>query len=529
VSGDAWRRLALLPLPIAVAIGMGALQALRGPYYAWHNLDPSYPYLFGMLNLVNGRPVGIFEHPGIPVQEIGAALLLLAGGFRDAPSLTREVLADPEPYLAFIGAGFLVLLCCALVFLGWAVLVTTRKLWMALLAQSGPLLSPQTMLEDFVPVVSPEPILMSASLLFAGALVLILRGDWPRMRRRDLGLLGGAAALGIATKLPFAPLLVVLPVLLFRRWRAAFIVLLFFCGVAIVLFAPAYSRFLDTIGYAEGLFWSFGSSGQTVIDPARYLRTLQGLILQQWPIAAVCLVAVVTLAAAFRDRRRDDPQRLLLALLVIVFVGVGLLGAKLYQPRYLNGALVLTGLLVAVATEMQARWLERPRHRTAAIVAGIVAAAAIGLGAARDVERRMNGFVANAAASAQLTEILRSSFPQCRVVPYYAATDLTYALKYGFDYARIRDEPYGAILEEIYGPRVFFRIWSREFQTWRAMTTVEEVMARDPCVVLRGSIRGVLDADPKLKALVTDECTLGGETLYVIGRRCQNLDQPRRY
>jgi hypothetical protein len=215
-------------------------------------------------------------------------------------------------------------------------------------------------------------------------------------------------------------------------------------GVAIVLFAPAYSRLLDTIGYAEGLFWSFGWSGQTVIDPVLYLRTLQGLILQEWPIAAVCLVAV-------------------------------------------------------------------------------------GLAAARDVERRMSGFIANAGASMQLTALLEAGSPECRVVPYYAATDLAYALKYGLDYARIRDEPYGAVLEETYGPRVFFRIWSREFQTWRAMTTVEEVMASDPCVVLRGSIRGVLDADPKLKALVTDECTLGGETLYVIGRRCQNLVQPRRY
>ena len=65
----------------ALALAGMAAGAWRRPYFL--DYDPEYAYLLNSLNLLEMSVPGHFDHPGTPLQEFGALVLLvqwLAGG-----------------------------------------------------------------------------------------------------------------------------------------------------------------------------------------------------------------------------------------------------------------------------------------------------------------------------------------------------------------------------------------------------------------------------------------------------------------
>jgi len=507
------RRWILLALaPALVAATMGFLQMLRGPFWSLGNADPSYPYLFGMLNLLNGRTVAIYEHPGIPVQTLGAAVLWAVGGFSDPALITARVLAEPELYLWLVSVCFLGVLALSLVFMGYAVLHSTRKPWMAGLAQSGPLLSVSPMLGD-TPIVGPEPMLMAAALLFAAATVSITR-ERDKPQTGNIILLALSAALGITTKLTFAPLLIVPPIVFFRRWRTGSLWLVIFLASVCVLMLPAHQRFHETIVWVRALFWGsgfYGSGAHTIIDPAVYVHALGDMLAENAAIYLLALIGIITLASSFQ-RGGEDKRRSLLGLLLLIVLGVSLMSAKSYNPRYLNAGLVLSGLLIAAVAEFYGR---------RAALAGIVAALVLGVVTFGDAEARIAARVANNRAAEKLTGLLRTEFVGCQVAPYYLSGDPVYALKFGYDWARIEDDPYWKALHVLYGDRLFFDIWVRRFETWSGVATLADVLDHQPCVIFRGTPRALFKEDAILGRYVTEECHWGAEAVYVTGRHCR--------
>jgi hypothetical protein len=506
-------------LPLCVCAIMGSVQLLRGPFSSLANSDPAYPYLFGMLNLLNGRTVAMYEHPGVPVQELGVAILWAAGGFHDAASITRDVLANPEPYLRLVSLGFLAALATSLVVLGWAVLCATGKPWMAALAQCGPLLSVETFLGDTT-LVSPEPLLMTASLLFAAASVLIVRqGETPGR----IALLAGAAALGITTKFTFGPLFLIPPVLLFRRWRKAALWLGLFIGGVLVLMFPARRRVHVMATWVDNLFWGsgfYGTGAQTIVDPLAYMRGLVDMMANNWPIYLVGLAGAATLGLSFWRDKTNGGSRLTLGLLLVVLLAVSLMAAKLYTARYLNAGVVLSGLLIATTAEFYGR--------RAALV-GIVATVALLLIAGREARARVLRHADENRAAAELTVLLREKLPGCAVAPFYFSGDPVYALRFGLDYARVGKIPYSEILMARYGDRLFFNIGSRTFNDWRNRSIpFGEALAMHGCLILRGVARDSVMADPEVSPYILDRCSWGVEAIYVAGGQCRTAFEGQR-
>jgi hypothetical protein len=500
------------PAPVVICSLMAILQVVRGPFWSLGNADPSYPYLFGMLNLLNGRTVAIYEHPGVPVQAFGAAILWIAGGLSDPASTTRHVLADPEPYLWLVSLALVGILALSLFVLGYSVFRATGKLWMAALAQSGPALSVSPMLWD-TPIVGPETLLMVAALLFASAVVPIAR-EQAKPRTGDVAMLALYAALGVTTKLTFVPLLIIPPVLFFRRWRSALLWLVIFLASVCVLMFPAHRRFAQTIVWVRQLFWGsgfYGSGARTIVDPAAYFHALRDMLVQNWAVYGLVLIGSITLAVSLW-RGGEDKRRLLLALLLLTMLGVSLMAAKSYNPRYLNAGLVLAGLLVAVIAEF---------HPRRAALAGVIGAVVLGAVAIRDAQRYLTVIAANNRAAVELTELLRTEFVGCEVAPYYVSGDPVYALRFGYDWARVENDPYGQILSDLYGDRLFFDIWERRFKGWRGAVPVADVLKRHPCVIFRGTNHAPLRDDAVLGGYITEECHGGAEVVYVAGRHCK--------
>jgi hypothetical protein len=86
-------------VPIAVAVAVLVLGlcigGFLGPYYGKSRLDPNYQYLLNGLAVLKGQVPGHTDHPGTPVQELGAVAILLKWLITDrlpiASAATREL------------------------------------------------------------------------------------------------------------------------------------------------------------------------------------------------------------------------------------------------------------------------------------------------------------------------------------------------------------------------------------------------------------------------------------------------------
>ena len=72
---------------------------IRGPFSLGSNSDPSYAYLFNALSVSQGLPVGHLDHPGTPVQSLGAIVINSINFINHKPDVISEVLKNPEYFL----------------------------------------------------------------------------------------------------------------------------------------------------------------------------------------------------------------------------------------------------------------------------------------------------------------------------------------------------------------------------------------------------------------------------------------------
>jgi hypothetical protein len=92
----------LLPLPLAWLALSTLLAVVRGPFYQPEWTDPEYDYLMNALAVAHGETPYQVDHPGTPLQVLGAWSLRIVDVVAPAArgeTLTDRVLLDPEHYL----------------------------------------------------------------------------------------------------------------------------------------------------------------------------------------------------------------------------------------------------------------------------------------------------------------------------------------------------------------------------------------------------------------------------------------------
>src|SRR6185436_1662443 len=136
------RPLKLVALGLAPVLYVAAglvLKASRGPYWLGTNADPEYAYLFNALSIAGGHAPYHVDHPGTPLQMLGAVVLRAIALASGCDALVPDVIARPETYLT------------------------------ALLVQASPRLFLATSVE--LSRVRPEPLLIALSSVYGAVLL----------------------------------------------------------------------------------------------------------------------------------------------------------------------------------------------------------------------------------------------------------------------------------------------------------------------------------------------------------------------
>ena len=111
-------------------------------YYFTSAYDPAYAFLFNGLNLAEGElGSGLAGFPGTTVQIFVALMIRLGYLFREATSLTEDVLTNPEYYLNIASYGIILLISLSLLFSGTILYKHTHNIGISLAIQLVPFLS----------------------------------------------------------------------------------------------------------------------------------------------------------------------------------------------------------------------------------------------------------------------------------------------------------------------------------------------------------------------------------------------------
>jgi hypothetical protein len=210
-------------LPIAYVIAYLFVGNKKGPYFWTPNQDPDYAYLANSLVLTLFQAPRHTDHPGTPLQMLGAIAIWVGHFWRSLfnPALPKDaatdVLTDPEPFLHLINFALLLLTAIALFALGYAVYRFSQNLILMLIAQISPFLMIQTHLGGEPSRVSPDVLVFCISQLLALVLIRYLYTDGAGRSRKFALQLGSVIGLGMATKVTFIPMFLFF--LLPRGWK----------------------------------------------------------------------------------------------------------------------------------------------------------------------------------------------------------------------------------------------------------------------------------------------------------------------
>jgi len=497
-----WReRGALLLLPLAFLAAELLLRYHGLPYWLWFNLDPSYIYLIGGLNILQHAPPAQFQHPGVPVQLVVAA----AAWFTPA----AERLKDAEIILTRASDAMLAFDAAMLWLMGSCIRRRADTLLPALFAQLAPFITMLTLKHGIE--VEPEPLLLGAVALLVATMV----EDAVVPRTASLLGMAFAVAFGAACKITFAPLgLAPLIAMQSGARRFAYIV------AAAILFAlwmaPEIPNLAPMTAWFTALAQGSGTYGhgpQTVVAWATYPHHFAKLFFARPLFLAAFAAGVVALILG----RRDAPgARLLLAPLTAQLVQIALV-AKHPSGHYILPALELAGPVLGLAwfVATESGWLS-PRL-TGPIGAIALAVIVIAQGIAfvgQDAEMRSR------AVAAQAIDLARD-LPRCAHVYDFMASAPSAAWFYNDSYSGQR---YAAQLKALMPLDDYFaEPWRGSIENWDGAVPAAALAQRYPCIALRSAEPNAVDVLAKqfgARFAHAARCRAGDEDILVAGAGC---------
>jgi hypothetical protein len=298
-----------LIIPVFLFIISNSLKNSQGPYFTRGQYDPSYTYLISSLNLAQFSGVAHVDHPGTPVQVIGALVIRLVY-FLDHKenSLAKEVLMNPEKYLDKINYTFLIIDCFGLFILGVISYKVYSSILISLLLQLTPFTS-ISILAHFT-FVRPENFLAFVILIFISGLILFTNEKDLNAKKylRYIIFFGIVSGLAIATKITFFPLAII-PFVLFRgiKFKLSYLAIV---SVSFLFFVLPALSFENINYFAQWIYdlilhdKKYGRGESNFIDLYSFLHNIKSILFKEWffdlAFFFVCLSLAMCLLPKFK-------------------------------------------------------------------------------------------------------------------------------------------------------------------------------------------------------------------------------------
>ncbi|MEK7269952.1 MAG: hypothetical protein AAB215_03315 [Planctomycetota bacterium] len=504
------------------------------PYWMHGHSDPDYAYLMNSLRMAELRAPYIVEHPGTPLHALGAIVIRTMHMFSFEQDMTKDVLEQSEAYLVGINRVVMVMFLASMLGAGFLALNTTKRILPALLVQTAPFAAHACLMAPAR--VSPEPILLMCAIWYSAFIFMAERCDGNSRSWVLPAAFGIVSGVALATKLTFAPLLI-LPFFLLPDWRGR----LRFIFVAISSFLfwtiPIWlemDRMLAWIWSIMSHTEERGTGPGGLLDPVKYLEGLKGFLSRIYGnsqlFSLLLLSGAVACSAHFlkriyrKERTRSFPLKF-----IGVACGVSILSILLFskQPyiRYMVPLFGLSGVFLWYLTNWAIFQIEsEAKRRTMKIVLFVLAAVVCGKSVILDYfPRRLSEMTMQMEEVKRIEQMIRDKYRGQVVVLNYESSTLAYVLFRGDRWAgKIYGKRIHAMKPDAYCCGLGMGITNGE-----RSTSFDSFVKQHGQILFR-SLPGLIEKAPFARGLTVDDVFHGKwETLYMV-KPPQGGGEPRK-
>ena len=458
------------------------LRNAEGPFYLNTVYDPCYVYLISSLNLAQFTSPVHFDHPGTPVQFIGAVVLklthLISGRSSD---ISGDVLSDPESYLGYIQFALVLFNCLILYLSAQIIYKATRNLPAALLIQLSPFLSYTVSYE--LSVVSAENFLISVIMLFIAYLIKYNSDSEPENGSNYILIFSLICGLGLATKITFFPLLLIPLILLkgiTKKIRFAFFTLISF----LIFILPGIKNISYFITWVKSLFIYdelYGKGNPDIINPSAFFVNIKEIFTDEIVFTVIYIIILFTLVSVYFLKQREVKitsgrwYRLLLSVFVSMTLQVVIV-SKHYSGHYMVPALMLsaTGLYICLKLLSESFPLFITGHKIKYVYAVLIFifAAYIITGAYYNSKE----LVSYRQEAVNTNEFIDKSKVDKILVSSYGSSSKAYALAFSTTWAGSNKEKYMSIINKLHPDNLYFEFWRSDIFSMSGKENLNELI-----------------------------------------------------
>lgn len=450
-----------------------------------YGTDPESAYLLNGININMLKSVGHYDNPGTPVQIYSAVVLRTVHTFRfSGTDLQTDVLLHSEFYIEALRYGLILMNALVLLLLGFVALRRFGNIWLALMLQITPFLSP-TLTEEMFTKIAPEPFLFAATSLLA---LLLFRyytsGD--KQNKRYLLQFALLSAFGLATKMTYLPFLVI-PFIVLEGWRNKI-------GYALLII-PGFVLFtLPAVkGYPYMLKWflnlgthtgTYGQGSAGIIDPAQYFNALMQIAVTNKEMLLVTVIAAIVIMTKVIGRKKDqyvfaNPAfRILAAMLVAILASILMVAKHYHSNHYLFPALSLAGPVLVFTYLLFAGSEKNKTGKLSSIGLPTLVAVLllVSLSHIPYLTIACKGYRDSNQDTNETMALLQRDYKGYVKTYYYPTSFNEYSsLRWGNVYSR---QLHTEKLKQLFPEGLFYNAWDKSFQLWETSFSPGEFVAK---------------------------------------------------
>jgi hypothetical protein len=519
-----------------------------GPFYV-SRIDPDYAYLLNSLNVANFLAPFHIDHPGTPLQILGAIAIHIGYWFHRTAgdSLTESVLKDPEFYIQAVHLSETLFVASCLAAVGYVALKLSQNFALSVCLQLTPFIS--VLFYRATVRVMPETLLTGWTQIIVILVLCHLYLPKANRSRWFAPCLGFAYGIGMAIKFTFLPMILFFALIPTLRQKAIAI------GIAILTFiigtAPSlleYRRIFDWLSALLIYKGVYGSGEAGFADPANLGKLIANFSSSQSLLFRALLISIALfiltsyllffnaksrkiLESNSALKRAYPAYACLLLVILAQFLITSKHFAEHYYLHYLTPALSIFLLLVCIqifiGKEISVTVFKTSLKSTNQIGLSLltIVSLMILLGIPKEITKVQEYHAGLVQDSQTINQFIEKDYKNCVQVDYFGASTKENALNFASLYTTYR---YGPVLDKITDPnRVFYMDWSNAYRSMTQYLKVSDLYRKQKCVTLRGyTLEGMKQTVPTMVPPGKVEPIYIGlrESLY----RAISLEQPSK-
>ena len=478
-----------LIVPLIIIFTFIKLNDARGPYYLAYNSDPEYACLLNFLKVSEFKQPNHIEHPGTPLQLLGAILIKIKNITRNSSDVPFDVITNPEQYIFHINILLMLLVATITLFLGIFTYRLTRNIWYSIILQLSVFYTSNTYLE--LVRVRPDHLLLSISLMFVIIIISLLRANLLQKINNYIIAFSIISGLGLATKFVFFPILII-PFIVLPHFKNK-VKYVYGTIIAFIVFTiPIIQQYPQLLRWIGRLFihsGRYGSGSSTIIDFSQYFNNIAAELTSNAIFSIVLLIAIVflfivMLLPKLRKNSFNLEFKILIAVVSAQLVQL-LLVAKHYNAHYLIPSLMLSGitivlLLINIENKFNPK-INKIVLRIGSII-GLMIFTFYSVITAYTISSNLEIVKNN---SLSLMKEVEKKYSDYIKIYYFRSSSLVYALKFGNDFA---GNEYSLLLNRYYPNNYFYNIWSKNYNGFGIDNlSFEEVIDNHSKIIFQGT------------------------------------------